>query len=99
MDKLTANGFTAVFKEDGCEIRDATGSLAVVRERSGYQYWLKLAESSKKAEELDEGPFRTTELGSTTVESSPKSEDEWPLPEVLKRPAAEKKWPRTAKKL
>lgn len=35
VDKLTANGFTAVFKDDGCETRDATGLLTVVGERSG----------------------------------------------------------------
>lgn len=50
VDKLTASGFTAVFKQDGCEIRDATGSLTVVGERSGCLYRLKLAESSKKVE-------------------------------------------------
>ncbi|XP_062557790.1 uncharacterized protein LOC134222647 [Armigeres subalbatus] len=50
VDKLTANGFTAVFSANGCEIRDATGSLTVVGERSGCLYRLKLAESSKKAQ-------------------------------------------------
>lgn len=50
VDKLTANGFMAVSKDDGCEIRDPTGSLPVVGERSDCLYRQKLVESSKKAQ-------------------------------------------------
>lgn len=50
VDKLTASGFTAVFKENGCEIQDAAGTVTVVGERSGCLYKLTLAESSRKVE-------------------------------------------------
>lgn len=45
VDRLTSKGFTAVFRANGCDVRDATGKVLVVGERSGCLYRLKQAET------------------------------------------------------